>query len=271
MECRYADGFVENAGRKMRLERGSVVGAVSWLGHRWNWTPQTVRTFLDKLEDDGMILRHVPGASENNKHVGRSATIISVCNYDKYQNPNMSAQQTEQQTNSKQTTNEQQQYKDNKGTKEQDIPPTPKGAPRKFRDLAKLAFDEWCELAVRCRLPVPKPTSFTDARARSIIARMVEHAGPNPTPEAMIEIWRDGLRNIERSKFLRGMTAKEFRADLTFMCQSKSFTRLIEGTYGNGAHAPSITPETADSDARLADAYAKIRAEEGYEIHGGGE
>ena len=134
MECRYEDGFVENGGKKMRLDRGSLVGAVSWLGMRWNWTPQTVRTFLDKLECDGMISRHVPGASENNKHVGKQATIISVCNYDRFQSPNWGEEQTEQQTNnnspknepqtsSKQPTNDQQTsnniYKDNKGTKEQ--------------------------------------------------------------------------------------------------------------------------------------------------------
>lgn len=122
-ECRYADGYVMNGGRKMLIERGSMIGAVSWIAHRWNWSPQTVRTFLDKLELDGMISRGVPGASESNKHVGKVSTVISVRNYDVFQSPVATNQQTDQQTNHKQATNEQQtsnnKIRNNKVTKEQ--------------------------------------------------------------------------------------------------------------------------------------------------------
>jgi hypothetical protein len=119
MECRYEDGFVQNGGRKMEVKRGQMVGAVSWLAARWNWTPMAVRIWLDKLESDMMISRFVPGASKSNKHVGRIATVISLCNYEQFQSFGENKEQTKQQTNSNQTTNEQQQYKDNKGTREQ--------------------------------------------------------------------------------------------------------------------------------------------------------
>lgn len=123
-ECRYRDGHVMNGGRKMIVERGSLIGAVSWLANRWNWTPMTVRTFLDKLEKDGMISRHVPGASESNKHVGKTAGVISVCNYDKFNPMRDVEQQSKQQTNSKQTANEQQtnnnNIRKNKETRKQD-------------------------------------------------------------------------------------------------------------------------------------------------------
>jgi hypothetical protein len=116
MECRYENGFVMNGGQKMLIRRGELIGAVSYLANRWNWTPMAVRIWLDKLEADAMISRHVPGSTNHNKHVGRVATVISLCNYDQYQAAPTYAQQTEQQTNSKPATNEQQQYKDNKGT-----------------------------------------------------------------------------------------------------------------------------------------------------------
>lgn len=119
MECRYEGGSVMNGGHKMEITRGQLLGAVSWLAKRWNWTPMAVRVWLDKLENDGMISRHVPGASKDNKHVGRQATVLTLCNYNQYQVQPTNKQQTEQQTNSKQATNEQQQYKDNKETKEQ--------------------------------------------------------------------------------------------------------------------------------------------------------
>lgn len=121
MECRYEDGFIQNGGRKMEVKRGQMVGAVSWLASRWNWTPMAVRIWLDKLEADMMISRFVPGASKSNKHVGRIATVISLCNYEQFQSFGENKEQTQQQTNSNQTTNEQQQYKDNKGTREQGI------------------------------------------------------------------------------------------------------------------------------------------------------
>lgn len=125
MECRYEDGFIQNGGRKMEVKRGQMVGAVSWLAARWNWTPMAVRIWLDKLEADMMISRFVPGASKSNKHVGRIATVISLCNYEQFQSFGENKEQTQQQTNSNQTTNEQQQYKDNKGTREQGNNPSP--------------------------------------------------------------------------------------------------------------------------------------------------
>jgi hypothetical protein len=91
MECRYEAGTVNNGGRKMRLERGQLLGAVSWLASRWNWTPKTVRGFLDKLEDDAMIERFSPGTqtelngTELGKQKGKQASILTVCNYYAYQ------------------------------------------------------------------------------------------------------------------------------------------------------------------------------------------
>jgi hypothetical protein len=55
MECRYEAGRVNNGGRLMEIQPGQLIGAVSWLGSRWNWTPKAVRHFLDQLEEEGMI------------------------------------------------------------------------------------------------------------------------------------------------------------------------------------------------------------------------
>ena len=99
MECRYQAGTVNNNGRKMRLEPGQLVGATSWLASRWNWTPKTVRGFLDKLEEEGMIVRNLPGtrpwsedsqgASEQGTakgtNKGRFANVLTVSKYSIYQ------------------------------------------------------------------------------------------------------------------------------------------------------------------------------------------
>lgn len=91
MECRYEDGTVNNNGRKMRLERGQLLGAVSWLAARWNWTPKTVRGFLDRLEQEAMIQRFDPrpeqfqGDPKPGPQKGRFANLVTVCNYALYQ------------------------------------------------------------------------------------------------------------------------------------------------------------------------------------------
>ena len=254
MECRYDGGFVDNGGRKMRLERGSLLGAVSWLAARWNWTPQTVRTFLDKLESDGMILRHVPGSSQSNKHVGKQATVITVCNYERFQNPTQFQQQTEQQTSSKQTTNDQQTsnniYKDNKGTKEQrnkeEDPQTPIGGsmlelevtPKlTVRSVAREAFREWQDFAREYNLAVPRDSTF-ETFAADIIARLREHASEQ-TRTSMLDVWHLALCHVARSKFLRGFGQNDFKAELAMITRKKNFAKLISGGYDGGATALS--------------------------------
>ena len=100
MECRYAPGEVTNNGKKMQLQRGQLAGATSWLAERWNWTPKTVRTWLDRLEEAGMISFNFPEESKGGlegrstdrsngelegRSKGRFANIITLCNYDEYQ------------------------------------------------------------------------------------------------------------------------------------------------------------------------------------------
>jgi hypothetical protein len=95
MECRYSAGTVNNGGRKMELRSGQLLGAVSWLASRWNWTPKTVRGFLDKLEEEGMIERFTPGihpgsddvlnGHQKGKQKGKQAAVLTVCKYSIYQ------------------------------------------------------------------------------------------------------------------------------------------------------------------------------------------
>jgi DNA-binding Lrp family transcriptional regulator len=114
MECQYEDGTVVNGGKTMTIQRGQLIGAVSWLAQRWNWTPMAVRTWLDKLEADGIIQRNVPGNNQNNKHHGKVATVITLCKYDEYQSGSVSEQHTKQQiTQPTAQQTQQQQYKDN--------------------------------------------------------------------------------------------------------------------------------------------------------------
>lgn len=127
-EAQYKDGRVNNGGRLMEIRRGELTGAVSWLAQEWNWTPKTVRRFLDKLEADGMISRFAAGPdnsrieTERGNHGGKQAAIISVCNYEKFNPANLYEGQANGQAEGKQGASKgQAEGKSiNKETKEQD-------------------------------------------------------------------------------------------------------------------------------------------------------
>lgn len=151
MECRYFAGTVNNNGRKMRLEPGQLIGATSWLGSRWNWSPKQVRTFLDKLEEEGMITRYLPGTrpcSEESQgrtlngrqdggSKGRFANVLTVSKYAIYQLAHREKWQVERQVEGQVEGGlsagyrqvEGHIYKDNKGTREQGNQETKKTSP----------------------------------------------------------------------------------------------------------------------------------------------
>jgi hypothetical protein len=107
MECAYDGRTVNNNGRRMEIKPGQILGAVSWLSRRWNWTPKTVRGFLDALEDDGMITVENPWIDQQTNEVetgfkagrnkGKLANVLTVCKYSIYQLAHRNEGQVERQ------------------------------------------------------------------------------------------------------------------------------------------------------------------------------
>jgi len=59
----------------VHIERGQLAVSSRYLAEAWRWGKSSVARFLTKLNDAGMIeARH-----------GRDATVITLCNYEKYQ------------------------------------------------------------------------------------------------------------------------------------------------------------------------------------------
>lgn len=111
------------------------------------------------------------------------------------------------------------------------------------------AFQAWNAMALRCGLP--QASRLTPKRKTQIRARIREH-GPDS--------WATALANVERSKFLRGID-RDWRASLDFLLQPSSFAKVVEGTYGNGAHADEPPPDpvtAAQSKALLEQALAEL-------------
>jgi uncharacterized protein YdaU (DUF1376 family) len=107
-------------------------------------------------------------------------------------------------------------------------------------DEVQAAFDLWNDVAKRCGLPVAK---FLDDSRRRAIRKRLEAGG--------LEMWKAALGAVEASAFLRGQRPgkddRVFRADLTFVCQAKSFQKLVDGAYGIDA-LPEVPPADTPPD-----------------------
>lgn len=266
MECRYSEGTVSNNGVKMRLEAGQLLGAVSWLASRWNWTPKTVRGFLDKLEDEGMIERYAPGigdfgelgadlnSSQLGKQKGKQASVLTVSKYSLYQLSHRQQGQAAGQTEGKQRASKGQAegniYKEEtreQGNKEKldsseltlPLMAAVAAETEKLKlskaELAKLCATQWNALAAKRGLSEVRVDKMNQSRINACVARLREHADEQKV-DAMLAVWAKALAMVERSKWLLGQST-DWKADFDFVCQPKKFSKLLEGGYGNGAHA----------------------------------
>src|SRR5690606_15607023 len=85
-------------------------------------------------------------------------------------------------------------------------------------DEVRDAFTRWNELAKRVGLPVAR--TLDGGRPRQIGARLKDGG---------LEAWAQALLAVEQSKHCRGENDRGWRADLDFICQPKSWRRLLEG------------------------------------------
>ena len=251
MMASYQDQDVKIGGKTYQLRMGEAVCARSFLSVRWNWSDKTVRAFLQRLIDHGMVLK-----SRDEK--GQKANRLSVCNYSQYQRPEtkwgqdrgqQKGQQKGQQNNEltpcKQTINmfdenekgqtkgptKGPQYKEYKINKKTNL----KVSQKDKSDL-QIALDEYNQLAERAGLA--KAKMLTKSRTPKLRARLDEHG---------LDGWRQALGNVERSSFLCGeQPGRNWKASFDFLLQESSFVKVLEGQYGNGrVSKPQISKERA--------------------------
>lgn len=84
----FEDGKIYVRGIEVPIKRGQVGWSEPRLASRWNWSRTKVRTFLEKLEKEQQIKQEKDNVT----------TLITILNYDYYQDkPTKEKQQTEQQ------------------------------------------------------------------------------------------------------------------------------------------------------------------------------
>lgn len=277
MEASFAERTFHGKDYTIQLQRGQLVGGRQHLASVWNWSEKTVRTFLGKLQQELMITL----ATDEIRAIRRANTpqVITLCNYIDFQLEHEHEGPTERPTKGQQRANEgptkgQIDNNDNNYNNENTVrdqvdlglsalaadaapspspspepkpkpEPEPKAEPKAEPDPSpsvdvQAAFNSWNALADRCGLQ--KSRTLTPQRRKAIAARIREHGG--------MAAWERALSMVERSAFLRGSNSRGWRATLDFLCQASSFAKVVDGAYGNGAHASAKPAE--DALARMA-------------------
>jgi hypothetical protein len=121
---RFEDAELLIGNRFITVRRGQLPVSLRFLAERWKWSTKKVNNFLDVLKLAQMITKETP------KETGQ--TILTLCNYDKYNfDFEKWKQQREQQGNTKETGGKQQGNKINKdnntknGNNDNNSPPLP--------------------------------------------------------------------------------------------------------------------------------------------------
>lgn len=100
-EARFEDTEELINNRLVTVIRGQIPISLRFLGNRWGWSTKKVNSFLDMLLSAKMITKETP------KETGQ--TVITICNYDKYNFDTENRKQQKKQTgNTEETPGKQQ-------------------------------------------------------------------------------------------------------------------------------------------------------------------
>lgn len=113
-EARFEDTKELINNRLVTVMRGQIPISLRYLGTRWGWSTKKVNSFLDMLLSDKMIKKETP------KETGQ--TVVTICNYDKYNLDSETRKQQKKQTgNTEETPGKQQGNNINKENKYNNI------------------------------------------------------------------------------------------------------------------------------------------------------
>ncbi|WP_156367175.1 hypothetical protein [Novosphingobium sp. KN65.2] len=246
-------------GTTLTLERGQLCVSRAQLSKEWGWSPSAVERFLTRLQTEQMIGRET----------GQGRSIVTICNYEKYQDLNGEAgqatgQATGQPPDSHRTTKEQ----GNKGTiieEETIVSPSDASA---GEELALVGRDE---------IPSPKPKRSTMAKRQSgIDTPLPENFQPSLGPQAqrIVDGWPPGMLDRELFAFCshaeaNGRLAKNWngafgtwiaKAEERRISNGNRSTTGRTGTARSGASSGGYKP-AAGFQRRLAEARSREAAE----------
>lgn len=165
----YKDTKQDVDGHIIDVPRGCLCASQAMMQRGTGMSRQALRTFLNLLENANVI--SPKPATKSTK----SRTMITVCNYDKYQ-----ASQPNQQPSSNQAATKQQPIKETKKQINNNTPKPPKGAGDLVKILSEVCSEEVAEDFVKHRKAIKAP--MTGRAAELIVGKLRGH----PSPDAVL-------------------------------------------------------------------------------------
>lgn len=228
LEANYAD----ERWHGKTIKRGQLVTSLGGLSIRSGIPIQSLRTCLQKLVESEQITKE-----STNKY-----TIITICNYDRYQTNSTSSQQTtnnqitnDQQTGNNQPTINQQTTNNTTRNKEGEEIEEEKNIFTNYQDnsLSVSPTDgiPWSEIVrffnetTKCvfgkiRLP------FSETRKSLVRARIKSYG---------IDTFYEVIRKAAASKFLAGDNNRSWTASFDWMMRPSNFEKILSGNYDDKA------------------------------------
>ena len=256
------------------IPRGALVTSVDKLHHETGLSVQQIRTCLKRLISTNEI------TNRTTKH----GSIITVCNYDRYQddfpeaNKQVNKPSNNQLTNNQQTANKQLTtcIERKKGRKEEiknistsdevrDKPSAagaaPPSAPRKVGEkvLFESILDDW---NATCR-GYPALRVLSESRKAKIRSRIAEMGGEEKAGPLVHQLFE----KLAASPFLRGENARGWKASFDWLFENdKNWVKVYEGQYDQPLipittkpqRNATTTPLQSDADARRAECLESI-------------
>lgn len=196
--------FEEKKWQGVTIKRGQLLTGINSLHEATKISHQTLKTCLSRLEKTGEI----------NKQSTNKYTIITVCNYDSYQdNQTTTNNQTNQPlTNDQQTTNKQ--LTTTKELKELE----------EIKEINIIHYDEIINLFNSICISLSKVSKCTESRKIKIKSRFNEIGG--------IEKIKELFLMVQSSSFLKGENKENWKATFDWLFENdKNWVKVMEGNY----------------------------------------
>lgn len=219
----------------IECNRGDLAYSQLHLAERWKWSRQNVRTFLELLKKDGMI-------TVKSNH---QTTIISICNYNKYQDYQPTNQPTTNQrvTNDQPTTNQRVTTNNNENNYNNENNETNKTS---YVETETVSGEENV-ISIETKRKQPPPYKEIVDTYHATLPTLAQVYKLTETRKTHIKsLWADELDDIgswksyflhiSRSDFLMGRSrpgsdGRLFLADFDFIIKPANFIKIAEEKY----------------------------------------
>ena len=204
------------------VKRGQVITSRSKLARETGLTEKEIRPGLERLQKTGEIIME-----STNKY-----SLITICNYDKYQGGNNHPSQ--QEANRRPTVGQQRAtIEEGNKVRTEDIDSslrsesTSSDEPMTVKDdeINFLAFMDFYNCAMKKHhAQIPTITQITPKRKSMLNARAKEHGK---------EALRKAVLNAATAPFLNGASDKPFVASFDWIFRPLNFVKVLEGNYNH--------------------------------------